>query len=108
MRILRFGNCEAESSEWSVAVGFGAIELFGERTVEIEASTGERREGPTITPIECEKSAGFSGGGAGDGGFFDECDGGAALGEEVSCADSNDSTTAYDDSFRVVVMVHEG
>lgn len=105
-RVIGLGDGEAESSEGSVAVRSHAVEIFCQRTVEIEAGAGEGGEGPTIAPVEGEESAGFSGGGAGDGGFLDERDGGALLGDEVGRADANYSAAADDDSFRRMKLVH--
>lgn len=60
--------------------------------MEVEAGAGEGGEGTTVAPVEGEEAAGFSGGGAGDGGFLDEGDLGVFgfLGEEVGGAGSDD------------------
>lgn len=104
--VFRYG--EAESVERPVAVGFWAVELSGERAVEVEAGAGEGLEGPAVAPVEGEESAGFSGRGAGDGGFLDESDDGAFFGEEVGGADADYAAAADDHALRgrVRVRVH--
>lgn len=67
--------------------------------MEIEAGAGEGGDRAAVAPVEGEEAAGLAGGGAGDGGFLDESDGGAALGEEVGRAYADYSAAANDDVF---------
>ena len=101
---LGFGDGEADGSEVAVAVGFGAVEVLGEGTVEIETGAGEGGEGPCVAPIEGEEASCFSRGGTCDGGLLEEGDGGALLGEEVGGADSDDSAAANHHSFPLIVF----
>lgn len=63
--------------------------------MEIEAGAGEEREWTTVAPIKGEEPAGFSGGGAGDGGLLDDGDGCAVLRKEIGGTNSDDSAAAH-------------